>query len=542
MMILNSVKNLQMKKKLVYLVFLIGFIGLAQENNLVSIETDTTAIKIGEQIQLKIAVNETNNVVFPKLELDSLGKVEVIESLPVDTLKNRLEKKYVLTSFDSGQYVLPKQLILINNKQFFTDSLLVNVATVKVDTLKQKMFPIKSIKKEPKTFDDYKHLLWWLIPILILLGVILYFLFRKKEKVETPKVYVAPIQEALQRLKELDEKQLLQQNKIKIYYSELTDIVRTYIEKDINIPALESTTNELIETIHDFNESSNLGISKETIQQLKEVLQSADLVKFAKSKPIIDEIKKDRTIVEDILTNTQNAVHINDAKDESRIVNEDVLVQNGFKKKKNILKKYIIVFVVVFVVVIGISGYFGYTYIKDKFIGNTTTEMMDKQWYTSSYGTPSVSIETPEILEARTVEIPDNLKTIIEEAITYNYGSLIGNFYIEVTSTSFVNELEDFNFDSAIQSTLNQIAQRAGINFANIQQEIRVNKGIEGRMITANYEFENSLTQEMNNNTLKMLFFADTKNIRQIIITQLASDEKAEEVSERILKSVSLNP
>ena len=62
---------------------------------------------------------------------------------------------------------------------------------------------------------------------------------------------------------------LLQQNKIKIYYSELTDIVRTYIEKDIKIPALESTTNELIETIKDFNESSKLGISKETITTVK---------------------------------------------------------------------------------------------------------------------------------------------------------------------------------------------------------------------------------------------------------------------------------
>ncbi|MBL4702545.1 MAG: hypothetical protein JKX85_14950, partial [Phycisphaeraceae bacterium] len=110
------------------------------------------------------------------------------------------------------------------------------VATVKVDTLKQKMFPIKSIKKEPKTFDDYRHLLWWLIPILILLAIILYFILRKKEKIEKPTINIAPIQEALQRLKGLDEKQLLQQNKIKIYYSELTDIVRTYIEKDIKIP------------------------------------------------------------------------------------------------------------------------------------------------------------------------------------------------------------------------------------------------------------------------------------------------------------------
>ncbi len=540
-MILNRVKNLQMKKKLAYIILLFGFIGLAQENP-VSIETDTTSIKIGAQIQFKITVNEINNIVFPKLQLDSLGKVEVIESLPVDTLKNRLEKKYLLTSFDSGQYVIPKQLVLINNKQFYTDSLLINVATVKVDTLKQKMFPIKSIKKEPKTFDDYKYLLWWLIPILILLAVVLYFIFRKKEKKEIPKVYVAPIKEALQRLKELDEKQLLQQNKIKIYYSELTDIVRTYIEKDINIPALESTTNELIEIINDFNESSKLGISKDTIQQLKEVLQSADLVKFAKSKPIIEEIKRDRTAVEDVLKNTQHAVHINDEKAKNEDLNEEVFIQNKPKKKKNNLVKYILIFIAVFFIAIGVAGYFGYTYIKEKFIGNTTSEMIDKQWYTSTYGYPSVGIETPEILQAQSIEIPENLKSIIEDATTYNYGSLISNFYIEVTTTSFVNELVDFDYEAGIQAALQQMSQKTGINFTDLQEEIRINNGIEGRVITASYEFNNPVTKQLTNNKLAMLFFADTKNIRQVIITQLDSDENAKQVSERILKSVSLNP
>ncbi|PHS52837.1 MAG: hypothetical protein COB01_06525 [Lutibacter sp.] len=533
-----------MKKQVFYIICLIGFIGFAQENP-VSIKTDTTAIKIGEQIQLKIAVNETNNVIFPKLQLDSLGKIEVLEVLPVDTLKNSLEKKYILTSFDSGQYVLPKQLVIINHQKYFTDSLLVNVATVKVDTLKQNMFPIKSIKKEPKTFDDYRHLLWWLIPILILVAAILYAIFRKKEKIKKPTIIIAPIQEALQRLKELDEKHLLQQNKIKIYYSELTDIVRTYIEKDINIPALESTTNELIETINDFNESSNLGISKETIQQLNEVLQSADLVKFAKSKPIVDEIKNDRIIVEDILKNTQNAVHVNDTKVEQNDVSEDFFIQELPKKKKFSLKNNLLIFIILFVAGLGIASYFGYSYMNDKSIDNfmiATAKMKVKKWHTTSYGYPSVSIETPEILQAQHVEIPDNLKEIIQDVTTFTYGSLFDVFYIEVTTTSFVNELQDFNYDHGIQSTLQKIAQQIQTNFTNLHEEIRVNNGVEGRILTAYYELKNSETQQLNNSKLTLLFFADTKNIHQIMITQLASDENADEMRERIIKSVSLNP
>lgn len=291
-----------MKKSLVYILFLIGFVGMAQEYP-VTISADTTIIRIGEEIQLKIQVKEKENVVFPELKLDSLGKLEVTEALPTDTLKDRLEKKYLLTSFDSGVYIIPVQEVLINKKQFLTDPIFVNVANVKVDTTKQKMFPIKSIKSEPKTLDDYMHLWWVALLILLVIGGVLYLIFRKKEKKPKEKVYVAPIQEAMLRLKELDERHLLEQNKIKIYYTELTDIVRTYIEKDISIPALESTTNELIETINDFNASSELGISKETIKELKEILQSADLVKFAKSKPIVEEIKGHRSLSERILKN-----------------------------------------------------------------------------------------------------------------------------------------------------------------------------------------------------------------------------------------------
>ena len=464
----------------------------------------------------------------------------IVESLQIDTLKNKLEKTYLLTSFDSGQYILPKQQVLINNKKFFTDSLLVNVAKVKVDTTKQKMFPIKSIKREPKTFDDYKHLWWWIIPILLLLAIILYVVFRKKKKKEVVKVYIAPIQEALQRLKELDEKQLLQQNKIKAYYTELTDIVRTYIEKDISIPALESTTNELIETIIDFNESSNLGISKETIQQLKEVLQGADLVKFAKSKPIIEEIRSDRNVVEEILKNTQIAVH--EKEEEQPGVDSIVLTEKLPKKKKNALLKYIIAFAVFFIIGIGIAGYFAYTYVKENVFGDTTSEMMDKQWYSSLYGYPSIAIETPEILKIESVQLPENVMSVVGDFSIYTYGSLISDFYIAVSTTNFIIELKDININSGVQGSLKEIESKLGVNFTNFQQEEIVINGIIGRKVQVDYKRLNQLTQKIADYKLTILFFADKKGMRQVLVSYLADDITAKNVSDRILKSVFIKP
>lgn len=538
---LIGAKAIKMKKQFLYIIFFIGFLSYAQENP-VSISVDKTSIKIGEQIQYKISVKGNNNIIFPTIKFDSLGKVELVEMLPTDTLKNQLEKKYVLTSFDSGVYVIPQQQILINNAQYYTDSLLINVATVKIDTLKQKMFEIKSIKSEPKTFDDYKHLLWWILLIIVIIATILYFVFRKKKEKEVV-VYLAPIQVAFQRLKELDEKQLLQQNKIKIYYSELTDIVRTYIEKDINIPALESTTNELIETIIDFNESSKMGISKETIHQLKTVLQSADLVKFAKSSPIVEEIKNDRNIVEKILKDTQVAVHKNDTVEvENDIANAVAVVKTPLKKKKNNTLKYVLIIVAALILILSVIGYFGYKFVKDNVIGATTSEMLDKQWYNSSYGFPEVIIETPELLKLESVQLPENVMSIIGDYTIYTYGSLISDFYIAVNSTNFLKEMDTIDLDAGVQGALREMEQSIGTIFSNYEDENITSNGLEGKKVTVNYQRKSLLTSELTDYKLTMLFFADNKSMRQVIVSNLKNDPSANEISERIINSVSIKP
>lgn len=302
-----------MKIYILHIILLIGFVSFAQNQPKVSIEIDTTKIRIGERINYQIIVeNADKGVVFPKLQLDSLGKVEVVESFDIDTLKDKLIKKYALTSFDSGQYVIPRQRIKIWTQEYLTDSVLVDVATVAVDTTKQQMYTIKAIQNEPYTFDDFKNYLWWLLGALLLIGIILYFVFRKKETKEELEARIPPYELALMRLGELDEKQLWQKNKIKQYYVELTDIIRNYIERELNIPALESTTNELMETIGDFNTSSQLNIPKETIDKLNKLLQEADLVKFAKFKPLANEIELHRNDASFIIDELHPKIEVED--------------------------------------------------------------------------------------------------------------------------------------------------------------------------------------------------------------------------------------
>ena len=243
----------KMRRYLLHIILFIGFIGFSQSQPKVYVKADTTKIRIGETINYEIVVDNADaGINFTEIKLDSFARVEVIESFDIDTLKNRLIKKYALTSFDSGRYVIPRQRVFVWSQEYMTDSLMIDVNTVAVDTTKQQMFTIKSIQNEPYTFDDFKSYLWWLLGALLLIGIILYFVLRKKETIEEIEAKIPPYQLALKRLNELDEKQLWQKNKIKQYYVELTDIVRTYIERELNIPALESTTDELLESITDF--------------------------------------------------------------------------------------------------------------------------------------------------------------------------------------------------------------------------------------------------------------------------------------------------
>ena len=270
---------------------------------MVKAEIDTTNIRIGEQFQLKISVDETQNVIIPKIQLKGL---EVIDSTRIDTIKNSLIRRYILTGFDSGAFYIPQQQIFVKNQAFLTDSLLINIATIAIDTTKVKKFPIKSIKKEPYTFDDFRIYIYLILAILAIIGFWIYwFVIRKRKETEDAPTYrtLPPFEEAILRLNELDEKLLWQNNKIKEYYSELTEIVRGYIERELKVPALENTTDEVLAMIKDFKNLDSIETSKETIKKLKDLLQEADLVKFAKSKPLAIEIEDDRRDAEFIIGN-----------------------------------------------------------------------------------------------------------------------------------------------------------------------------------------------------------------------------------------------
>ena len=120
--------------------------------------------------------------------------------------------------------------------------------------------------------------------------------------------YNTPFEIAINSLNELDEKKINSQIEYKIYYTQMTDIIKNYFEKDVEISAFESTSNELIEKIILLKKSKKLKLSKETIDDFRKVLENADLVKFAKYKPDKKVVIDDKKLLQSVLVNTKNAI------------------------------------------------------------------------------------------------------------------------------------------------------------------------------------------------------------------------------------------
>jgi hypothetical protein len=280
--------------------------------------TDTSNYTIGDYIKLKLAAtyDSSYTVQFPTLpetiQLDSLHSVEVIAADFSDsTINGKIIKHnavYTLMAFDSGNYNFqPLTVLFFDKKENLVDSLQSNalqffVATVEVDTT-QGIKPIKEPLDLPFIFAEIKDQLIYgaLILLLIALAIYLYIKYRKKPKpiveVVAPK---RPSHEiALEKLDELKQQKLWQQGEVKTYHSALSEIIREYLENRFEIVALEATTDEIIEKMRIF------AVAKEQKIVLQEMLELADLVKFAKVNPLPDEHERSYKIARDFVMATK---------------------------------------------------------------------------------------------------------------------------------------------------------------------------------------------------------------------------------------------
>ena len=300
-----------MKRFLIILSIFISVIGssFAQQRPTVKVALDSTYVIIGmpTTIHLEATVADGTNITFPDvmkrggvvayddssqflLELDNdLPKIDTTSvSNGLVTLKEDLK----VFAFDSATLYIPPFDFVCGEDTLSTNSLALRVVV-----------PFDSIEVDPAKFIDIKTVIdpefvlldyiWWillpLICILLIIGSYFGYKYYKNKKSNEPiivkeeKKLPAHII-AMNALQALSEKKLWQSGQDKLYQTELTDILRQYIEDRFYVNAMEKTTDEILDELYELAEQQ-----KSSLQNLRQILQLADLVKFAKYKPLADE-------------------------------------------------------------------------------------------------------------------------------------------------------------------------------------------------------------------------------------------------------------
>ena len=413
------------KKTIVF--FGISFICIAQKSENLTVSVDSTVVRIGEQINyfLQVKADTSAQVVFPEQSL--FAPFELLESSPVDTFQTSdyylYTKKYSLIQFDSGDFYIPQQQVLINGFSKISELIPVRVNTIKVDTLKQKLYDIKPLEEVQKNYEELiAQILWGIVFIIFLLGIFYTYLFKKRRK-ELKEMELPPFERAIEQLRALENENLNKQEEYKRYYSRLIEVVRVYLQEDAKIDALESTSDELLAKLEIRKDAGTLDLDRKTLLSLREVLQNADLVKFAKSMPEYRIANEDRKVVETVVIETKEAL--------PEPTEEELKEKAAYKEylaKKRRKEQWIwglsgVGILASLILVLSMLVY-GYYPVRDTILLYPTKGLYSGQWISSQYGTPPLKIETPEVLERFTREEKN-----IEQ---FGLGTFDSPFYVDL--------------------------------------------------------------------------------------------------------------
>lgn len=292
-------------KHLKYIVLLIGLwtsdiLSLRAQEIKVRAEIDTTHVLIGDQFNLRLEINQAENVKigFPQIGDTLSAGIEVIARSPLDTFtldkdeQIQIIQNLTITSFDTGRQIVPsfrfeltagnlKQTIETLPVEFFVHGMPIDTTKGPVD--------IKRPYAAPVTLKEVSPYILGIMLIGALLFFLFYYLHRRRQnrpvfgKSARPKE--PPHVIALRMLDRIKGQQLWQHNQVKTYYSEISDTLRVYIQDRFGIQAMEYTTDETISAIQ-----QNKGlIPEKSFNDLKNILRLADLVKFAKYEPLEDD-------------------------------------------------------------------------------------------------------------------------------------------------------------------------------------------------------------------------------------------------------------
>lgn len=273
-------------------------------------------------------------------QLDIIKRSEVERTADADS-NVIVKQQLTLMTFDTGQIQVPSVGLTYarsfddpNRLKAYTDPIRLYSTTMTVDTT-QAFKPIVEPISAPVTMKEvFPWILAFLLLVLLVLGIWLLVRRRKRKVDENGNIVrgpvIPPYDKAVSDLENLRQQKLWQSGKVKEYFSSLTDIAREYIEGQFGVNAVEMTTDDILEEI------KPLHFSQETYSKLKETMEVADLVKFAKYTTSSLESENAMTSMTEFVNESYDQYQKRKAEEEARLAELKKQKQEDTAEKKEV--------------------------------------------------------------------------------------------------------------------------------------------------------------------------------------------------------------
>jgi hypothetical protein len=465
---------------------------------------DRDSLLIGEQIELQLSASADPEALILFPEGQTFYPLEVVNESAIDTLSKRpqlsLRKTYKITQFDAGDYLIAPQQITINRNPYTTEAIPVRINDIVVDTTAQGLYDIKPLGQkvpEPKSYWPYV-----LIAALVASGLYVYFK-RSREK----KRVISPFEEAISSIDRLKEIELIES--APIYYS-ATSIFKTYLHRRLSLSTEQRTSKELIDLLDSFGKNEPYyQQTKEQQTSLKELLNRAELYKFAKQSATDEQRSADLLLISQTIAAYEQGY--------LRKVEALTIVP----QKKNRLKQRTIIAVstlIVVLVTLGGYGYLtGYQNLWDSITLNPFKKSYEQTWVASSYGFPPVSIESPEALIRN------------EEGFGWNLNE---DFTVSIRIEQRESESE-IDFVALSEAQLLRFEEEG---FSTILPKSEIYNTKEE--VTGYHSFGTALDAAKNERSFDHLIFGGKGFSQEVVITYPTGDRWAEQIAARIMESI----
>ena len=285
------------KMGMMVIIFLISHLSFLPLSAQVKVESTISAVEmlVGQQVQVTVTatVDKGATVEFPNEALipegiEYRGAIEMPDE-DVGGGQVRHQRGYVFTSFIDTLYYLPPLTVKVDGKEYETAKLALKVLTVDVDTTDfEKYYGPKTVQNNPFNWelDDWAVPFWLSVLMLLILAVTYYLYLRLRDnKPVISHIRIVkrllPHQKAMKAIEEIKAEKMVTAEDPKEYYTRLTDALRKYIEERYGFSAMEMTSSEIIERLTQ--------AGPEMLDELRQLFQTADLVKFAKYSTLINE-------------------------------------------------------------------------------------------------------------------------------------------------------------------------------------------------------------------------------------------------------------